>query len=656
MCGIAGVFAANGQDVYEGEIRAMCAALAHRGPDDETWYVSDSIGLGMRRLSIIDPSHGKQPVWNEDRSVCVILNGEIYNYRELRTWLMQRGHVFGSESDTEVIVHLYEEFGENCVDRLRGMFAFALWDVRQQTLLLVRDRLGVKPLFYGTFGGRLIFASELKAMLQLPDIDKKLNIAAVGHLFTFLTTPQDESVIDGVHKLKPGHLLRLQAGGTAQIREYWDVTFKPDHQRSEADTVEQLRDLLEESVRLCMVSDVPVGAFLSGGLDSSSVVALMSQQSDRPVETFSATFTDPRYDESLYALRVSASFNTRHRQLRIEPDVLGLIDDLAWYLDEPFGDSSAIPTYMVSGLAARHVKVVLSGDGGDEIFAGYDKYLVEGKERHYQMIPAALRRMMAWAGNRMKEGTRGRNFLRHIALDGSDRYLDAASLYGEDQKRQLFSPAFSELMLEQNPWRDMKACLEKKAAGEWLSPLQYTDLKNYLPLDILTKVDRMSMANSLEARVPLLDHKLVEYAATIPASMRIHKGSTKHIFKQAMRGVLPDSIIDRPKQGFAVPLGMWFRGELSTYIRDLLLSETSRARGIFNCDYIEKLLAMHDRGRTLDLQLWTIISFELWCRRFLDQNLVATNASLYASSTTLTRKQAASGPVSEILMSYSDGR
>lgn len=595
----------------------MCSVLVHRGPDDAGYYLQGGVGLGMRRLSIIDLATGRQPVHNEDGSVQVVLNGEIYNYRELKRSLESLGHVFYTATDTEVIAHLYEEYGSRCVERLRGMFAFALWDGSRRQLLLARDRLGIKPLYYTETEGRFAFASELKALLQLPEVERRLNWGAVNHLFTFLCTPASESIVEGVHKLEAGNILILSPGHAPRIGRYWDVEFDPDHGRSEAYLIERLRALLEESVRMHMMSDVPLGAFLSGGIDSSAVVATMARLSPRPVKTFSIGFREPAYDESDHARRVAQAFGTEHHELIIEPDIVECLEDMAWFLDEPFGDSSAIPTYMVSRLAATEVKVVLSGDGGDELFAGYDRYRVEARERRRQRAPVALRRALGLVGGLLPEGVRGRNFLRHIALDGTERYLDALTLFRAEEKRRLFRPEAAEQLLDDGPWRELAASLEN-GNGDWLAALQYADLKHYLPLDILTKVDRMSMAHSLEARVPLLDHKLVEFAAGLPPEYRLRDGVSKDLFKRAMRGLLPDTVIDRPKQGFAVPLGAWFRGRLGPFVRDLLLSETCLRRGLFDPAYIEKLLGLHERGRPLDLQLWTLVSFELWCRRFLD--------------------------------------
>jgi asparagine synthase (glutamine-hydrolysing) len=616
MCGIAGIVNLGGKPVREEEVRTMCSTIVHRGPDDDGFYCDGDVGLGMRRLSIIDLHSGRQPVRNEDGTVQVVFNGEIYNFQELRQRLEDRGHVFATRTDTEVIVHLYEEYGRRSVDHLRGMFAFALWDSRQKQLLLARDRIGIKPLYFAEAGGRILFASELKAILELPDVARELNWSAVAHLFTFLTTPPTESIIDGVHKLEPGHILIARPGRAPLIERYWNLEFTPEYGREEDYFIDRTAELLAESVRLHMVSDVPVGAFLSGGIDSSAVVATAAMLSQQPLQTFSIGFKEPDYNELGHARLVAEQYGTDHHELTLGPDALDQMGDLAWHLDEPFGDSSSIPTYMVSKLAAQNVKVVLSGDGGDELFAGYDKYVVEQRERRARFMPSKARGLLGRIGRTMPEGMRGRNFLRHHSLPAAERYLDASTLFRRDEMQKLFRPEFAKLLAPCDPWRSKAASL--KSDGNWLSSLQELDINNYLPLDILTKVDRMSMAHSIETRVPLLDHKLVEFAATIPPEMNLRGGTTKYILKRAMKGILPARIIDRPKKGFAVPLGYWFRGKLGSYVRDLLLGEQGRRRGFFHQPYIESLVARHERGENLDLQLWTLISFELWSRAFLD--------------------------------------
>jgi asparagine synthase (glutamine-hydrolysing) len=629
MCGIAGLLSLGGKPVSQEEVQSMCDAMVHRGPNDDGYYAGPEAVLGMRRLSIIDIDGGHQPVHNEDRTVWVVFNGEIYNFKSLRASLERQGHRFYTDTDTEVIVHLYEQYGESCVDRLRGMFAFAIWDDRRKTLLLVRDRLGIKPLFYTITGGRLAFGSELKVLLQLPEIERKLNWTSVNHLFSSMYTPTAESIIEGVHKLRPGYLLSASARHGIRLRQYWDVEYDPDYTKTEQYFIERLRDLLEESVRLRLIADVPLGAFLSGGIDSSAVVATMSRISSGPVKTFSIGFPDEDYNELGYARQIARKFGTDHHELVVDPNVISIIDDLAWYLDEPFGDSSAIPTYMVSKLASENVTVVLSGDGGDELFAGYDKYIKERSERKLERIPSPVRHAAGLIGRTMREGMKGRNFLQHLPLKGADRYFDTNTLFRERDKILLFQPDAYEAIHREDPRSHWRGFLDN-GKMHWLSTLQYMDTKGYLPNDILTKVDRMSMAHSIEARVPLLDHKLVEFVATIPPELKLNGNTRKYIFKKALEGILPHEILHRPKRGFAIPLGRWFRGQLSLYVRDLLLSRKSLNRGLFQKSYIERLIEMNDRGRSLDLQLWTLITFELWCRRFIDESAFCRSVSATA--------------------------
>ena len=623
MCGIVGILNAGGQPVLLEELHWMSRAIAHRGPDDDGYYLNKGVGLGMRRLSIIDLTTGRQPISNEDGTVWAVFNGEIYNYRELRTQLEQNGHWFSTTTDTETIVHLYEDRGPECVQELRGMFSFAIWDERKQELLIARDRLGIKPLYYTEINRQFVFASEMKAILQLPGFQRNIDWGALNHLFTFLSTAESDSILEGIHKLKPGHLLIASPNGKTRIRQYWDVQFEPDVTLTEESCKEQLLELLDDSVRSHLVSDVPVGAFLSGGIDSSAVVARMVQTTSARVQTFSIGFSEGPFDELQFAQMIATRFDTDHHELVLEPNALDILEDLIWYLDEPFGDSSAIPTFMVSKMASERVKVVLSGDGGDELFAGYDKYAVEGRERRYGLLPSVARKVLGAAARALPGGIPGRRFLRHMSLSGTDRYLDAFTLFPMEEKRKLFRNEAFEILSLHDPRQSKLHCLDRQD-GHWLSALQYLDLKSYLPLDILTKVDRMSMAHSLEVRVPLLDHKLVEFAARIPPQLVFQGGVRKYIFKRAMAELLPSEVIDKPKQGFAVPLGSWFRGGLENVVREVLLSETMRRRGIFSPEYIEHLLKLHKLGRDLDLHLWTLLSFEMWCRTFLDRRVKAT--------------------------------
>jgi asparagine synthase (glutamine-hydrolysing) len=617
VCGIAGILAFDGRPVAAERIRAMTDALHHRGPDDEGFHLEPGVALGMRRLAIIDLAAGHQPVGNEDGGVQVVFNGEIYNYRELRRALEARGHRFATASDTEVLVHAYEEHGDGCVERLRGMFAFAIWDARRRRLLVARDRIGIKPLYYAHRAQALLFASEVKSLVASGEVARELDWGAVDHLFGYLTTPPAQSILAGVAKLEPGHLMIATAAGDVRIRRYWRPRFEPDRGRSEAEWSEAIGAALDESVRLHLLADVPVGAFLSGGVDSTAVVGAVAGLGGEPLRTYSIGFRESEFDELRFARLAAERFGTRHREEVVEPDVLDVLDDLAWHLDEPFGDSSAIPTYMVSRLAAREVKVVLSGDGGDELFAGYDRYRVEGRERLNRFLPRPFRALLGAVGRALPEGTTGRELLRHTALTGAERYLDAATLFRGEQKLRLFAPAVHAL-LPGSAVRPPAFRWLGESELHWLSALQLFDLETYLPLDILAKVDRMSMAHSIEARVPLLDHPLIELAARIPPELQMRHGRGKHLFKRALRGRVPDVILGRPKQGFAVPLGRWFRGRLGAIVRELLLSERARRRGIFDPAYLERLVDLHARGRELDLQLWTLVSFELWCRTYLD--------------------------------------
>jgi asparagine synthase (glutamine-hydrolysing) len=618
MCGIAGIARIEGPAPSLDELQSMVESLVHRGPDAEGLYVGGDVAMGMRRLAIIDVDSGAQPIRNEDGTIWTVFNGEIYNHRALRESLEKRGHAFYTASDTETIVHLYEEFGPRCVERLRGMFALAIWDTRRRRLILARDRVGIKPLYYTLVRGRLLFASEIKALLALPEVPREIDGGALAHLLGFLTTPSDRAILSGIRKLEPGTLLVAGPSHAPHVERYWSLRLEPDYSKPVTYFEDGLRAHLDESVRLHLESDVPVGAFLSGGVDSSSIVATMSRFATDRIKTFSIGFKESTHDESAYARLVAERFGTEHHERIVQPrDVFSILEDLVWHLDEPFADSSAIPTYIVCRLAAEHVKVVLSGDGGDEAFAGYDRYLVEQRERRCAKLPRWFRRALAIAGAHMPDGMRGRNLLRHVSLDDTERYLDAGTLFRRAEQLAMLTPTFSELTLASDPWADAAAILEARD-GHWLTALQRLDFERYLPLDILTKVDRMSMAHSLEARVPLLDHRLLEFAATIPPEFLLDGDQTKIVLKRALHGTLPDAILTRPKQGFAVPLGTWFRGPLRGWVRDILLSQRARERGVFDPAYVKRLLERHDHGRELDLHVWTLVVFELWCRSFLD--------------------------------------
>ncbi|HVL69550.1 MAG TPA: asparagine synthase (glutamine-hydrolyzing) [Vicinamibacterales bacterium] len=623
MCGIAGFadrhHAPARKEADFALVHRMCDVIRHRGPDDEGIHVEAGVGLGMRRLSIIDLSTGHQPIHNEDESVWLVFNGEIYNYRELRRDLEARGHRFYTSSDTETIVHAYEEWGEDCFARLRGMFGIALWDRRSHTLLLARDRAGIKPLHYAEHGDRLFFGSELKSLLAAGAVDGAIDVASLDHYLSFLYTPRDRSIFKGVQKLPPGHLLRWQHGRLA-VRAYWEIEARETFTGGAEEAAQELRRVLADAVRSHMVADVPLGAFLSGGVDSSVVVGLMAEASDRPVKTFSIGFDEPQYDELEYARTVAAHFGTDHHEFVVRPDALGILDQLIDHFDEPFADSSAIPTWYVSEIARRHVTVVLSGDGGDELFGGYDRYLPHPRVEWFDSLPVPGRRQLAAAvWPLLPHGVQGKNFLRHVSRDSDRRFLDSVSFFHEDEKEALYTPEFRASLRGVSAQATLARHFERFRALPPQSRMMRFDFETYLPEDVLTKVDRMSMAHSIESRVPLLDNEVIHFAATLPAALKIHNGRRKHVLKEAVKDMLPPGILDRRKQGFGIPLGVWFRGGLTNVFADVLGSARARQRGYFQPAFIDRLVQEHLSGRRdHTLRLWQLLVFELWHRHYVD--------------------------------------
>ncbi len=632
MCGIAGFIeqrAGGALDERTLTLDRMCRRIAHRGPDDQGMFVRGGVALGMRRLSIIDLAGGHQPLSGCDEQVTLVFNGEIYNYRELQPLLEARGHFFRTHSDTEAIVHAYEEFGPRCVDHLRGMYAFALWDERAQQLFIARDRVGKKPLYYTlTPDGAFVFGSELKSLLEHPSVERETNPVALDAYLSYGYVPDPLSIFKGIHKLPPGHHLRF-AGGKVTIEQYWDFRYEPVEVKREEDYLEELRALLDEAVRLRLVSDVPLGAFLSGGVDSSAVVGLMSRHMSQPVKTFSIGFNEDTYNELKYARIAARHFGTDHHEFVVTPDICDIVDELVWHFDEPFADSSAIPTYMVSKLAREHVTVVLSGDGGDELFAGYTRYVVDRKRSHLSRLPRVVREgLMQPLSESLPHGAWGRNYLRNVSLAPLDRYIDSISLFTELNKRSLYTNDFRGRLKDVDGsgamFRRYAASVE---TGDAIDPLLYLDSKTYLPGDILTKVDRMSMAVSLEARVPLLDHKLIEFVTRIPASLKMKGLETKHIFKRAMSGIVPEEILHRPKQGFGVPVQEWINSQLKERIHETLTEQRTRERGLFDSLYVNVLLEEHERGRRdHSSTLWALLMLELWQRTFVDRATDAPRA------------------------------
>lgn len=605
----------------------MCGKMRHRGPDDEGVYVNSQrpdvgkgnipwVGLGHRRLSIIDLDGGHQPIHNEDKTVWVICNGEIYNYKELRTKLISSGHKPYTNTDTEVIVHLYEEYGVKCLQYLQGMFAFALWDERQKQLFIAKDRLGKKPVYYCWDNSTFIFASELKSILAYPGFKRTLDINGLIKYLQYGYIPEPLSIFKGVYKLPAGHKLTL-TDGKLVTGQYWDASFTTNNLKNEQEVYEELLEKIKESVRYRLISDVPLGAFLSGGIDSSVIVALMAQEMSQPVKTFSIGFEESEFNELPYARKVAERFGTEHYERVVKPESFDLVEDIIRYFDEPFGDASAIPTYYVSKLASEHVKVVLSGDGGDELFAGYDRYADTLGKNRFEELPLFVRKGMRILSENLPHNAYGKNFLYNVSLPMKYRYIDYVTHVSSRRHNQLLSDdmlggsGLDNSLLE-DYFKGVKSY-------DPVSQMQYVDLKTYLPGDILVKVDRMSMAHSLEVRVPLLDYEVVEYVNALPSKYKMNGSTRKYIFRKIAEDLLPEGITGRKKQGFGVPLKYWFKGGLKGYMHQILLESRTSQRGYFNKKYIQKLIGEHERGRRDNSALlWHLVIFEKWHRLYID--------------------------------------
>jgi asparagine synthase (glutamine-hydrolysing) len=622
MCGITGIFdTRGGRAIDRAALTRMNESQHHRGPVEGGLHIEDGLGFGHRRLSIIDLESGQQPLFNEDNSVVVVFNGEIYNYRELMTELLALGHQFRTHCDTEVIVHAWEEWGEACVPRLRGMFSFAIWDRNQHCLFLARDRLGIKPLFYALLpDGQFVFSSELKALLTFPALPRELDPCAVEEYFAYGYVPEPRTIYLAARKVRPGHTLRLQQGSlNIEERQFWDVPFKPHAPASEADISAELIVRLREAVESHMIADVPLGAFLSGGVDSSAIVAMMAGLTDTPVTTSSIGFKHREYDESEYAAKVAAQYHTRHHLEIIDADDYGLVDQLAALYDEPYSDSSAIPTYRVCELARKQVTVALSGDGGDENFAGYRRYRYAMAEENVRSrFPSALRESVFgtlgklypkadWAPRMF----RAKTTFEALARDTVDGYFHGVSIMPDRIRDQLFSDSFRQGLNGYRAVEVMRGYAAKSPTDDPLSLIQYLDMKTYLPGDILTKVDRASMAHALEVRVPLLDHQFVEWVSGLPPTVKLKDGEGKHIFKQALKPFLPDDILYRSKRGFSIPLADWFRGPLKERVRQAVLSPILLDTGYFNQTYLQHLVDSHESGvKDYSVFLWSLLMFE----------------------------------------------
>jgi asparagine synthase (glutamine-hydrolysing) len=631
MCGITGIFHTRSvREIDRAVLTRMNESQHHRGPDEGGIHVERSLGLGHRRLSIIDLSTGQQPLYNEDRSVCVVFNGEIYNYQELIPELQALGHVFHTRSDTEVIVHAWESWREGCVSRFRGMFAFALWDRNSGTLFLARDRLGVKPLFYALLtDGSFIFGSELKSLLAHGGLRRDIDPRAVEEYFALGYVAEPRCIFTQAKKLPPGHTLSVRFGQLAvEPREYWDVRFTLSNRLGTSEACEELGARLEESVRLRMISEVPLGAFLSGGVDSSAVVAVMAGLSADPVNTCSIAFSDPAYDEAEFARKVADRYRTNHHVETVESDDFDLIDTLARLYDEPYADSSAIPTYRVCELARRHVTVALSGDGGDESFGGYRRYrlhlMEEGLRR---LLPLAIRRPLFgllgriypkadWAPQKL----RAKTTFEGLARSSVEAYFHSVSILRSPMRERLFSAQFKRQIGGYDAINVFERHAARAGTDDPLALIQYLDLKTYLVGDINTKVDRASMAHSLEVREPLMDHPLVEWLATLPSSLKMRGREGKFILKKSMEPHLPSDVLYRPKMGFAVPLAQWFRGPLQQRVREAVLGPRLEQTGWFNRPYLQHLVDAHQsRKSDYSASLWTLLMFDAFLANVIEE-------------------------------------
>jgi asparagine synthase (glutamine-hydrolysing) len=624
MCGIVGAVYSEPGHVDQPLVRRMCALIRRRGPDDEGFYFDNQVGLGMRRLAIIDVNSGRQPVYNEDRTVAVVFNGEIYNYKELREELLKRGHSLSTHSDTECIAHLYEDFGEDYVTHLRGMFAIAIWDLRQKKLLLARDRFGIKPLYYWQDRGDLYFGSELKCLLSVDRHETQMDLQSVSEFFTFKYVPGPRTIYRGIAELPPGHT-GVWRNGEFTTRRYWQLKFSPDHSKSVDYYREGLLHHLEEAVRLHLISEVPLGSFLSGGIDSSAVVALMAKICPGNVKTFTVGFGEgqPGADERPYARTVAQMFKTDHSECLYEnpqQQVESILPSMIEAFDEPFADSSMIPNYLICQAARQWVTVALSGIGGDELFAGYERYRGTLAADSYQRLPgfltggigAVVRSLPQWEFgglwiDRMKR------FVEGAALPLPERYQQYLSAFTESDKVGLFSQDFLN-ELAKNGRATTELAMEKvEHCRDPLEWLLLTDMETYLPDDELRKADRLSMWHSLEVRVPFLDHKFVEFVATIPSQLKLNGWEKKHILIKSLEGILPDSILRRRKQGFSIPLGAWLRGPLRDLVRNCLTTQSLKDTRVLNPAYVSALVREHDRGlRNHETKLWALIVFILW--------------------------------------------
>ncbi len=633
MCGINGIALSNRSQrtVSAAKLERMRDVLTHRGPDDAGLFIDGRVGLGHRRLSIVDAASGHQPMTNEDGTLHIVYNGEIYNHADFRESLEARGHRYETHCDTETILHLYEEHGQSCVEHLRGMFAFAIWDQQKRELLVARDRLGVKPLYYAqTSDGSFYFASEVKALLETGEVKAELNYKALPDYLANHATSGEETLFAGIKRLLPGHTL-LWRDGEIRINKYWDVSFvrTGDDRRSDSDYVAEWSELFRESVRLRLMADVPLGMFLSGGIDSSAIAAVMSGMVDEPVKTFSVAFQEREANELEYARLVARAFKTNHHEVVATPkDFFAALPQLVWHEDEPIAHPSSVALFFVSQLAARHVKVVLTGEGSDELLAGYARYrktlLNLSLGRRYQaLLPRDMRNAIRTRIAALPPQSRLSQKLRRTFLalnsDVESIYFDNFAVFSRAMQKELLTTKAREQVGAIDPYAGMLAAFTNTDATSLLDRLLYADTKTYLH-ELLMKQDQMSMAASIESRVPFLDHKLVEFSARLPERMKLRGATTKYILRESMKSVLPAEILTRPKLGFPVPIGSWFRGESASVVEDYLLSERTVDRGIFNPAFVRTLVQRHQAGENHAERLWALLNFEMWQRQFFDND------------------------------------
>ena len=626
MCGIVGIVGHDTKPIDRALLGRMCEAIRHRGPDEDGFYVSGPVGLGMRRLSIIDLKSGQQPIHNQDRTAWIVFNGEIYNYLELRAKLEKLGHTFYTNSDTEAIVHAYDQYGSDCPKHLRGMFAFAIWDERTQELFLARDRVGKKPLLYAQLNNELVFGSEFSALLQHPGVSREVDNQAIHHYLSFMCVPAPLTAYRSIKKLEPGHTLRWRKG-EIELERYWRPDFSHKLDIDEVEAGERALEILRDSVRVRLMSEVPLGAFLSGGIDSSAVVALMSEASSSPVKTFSIGFEEQDFSELHHARRIAEHVGADHHEFIVRPDAMEVLPLLVEHYGEPYADSSAIPTYYVARETRRHVTVALNGDGGDESFAGYERYAAMQLAERYHRLPAPLRKLAIQPAIGLlpsSETSRSRirdakRFIQVASLPKHERYLRWVSVFDPQAKHDLYSESFLRETANVHASEILDPWFAHANGSGIVDAALLTDIMTYLPNDLLVKVDIATMAVSLEARSPFLDHHVIEFAASLPEKFKLHGLTTKYLLKRVLKKLLPAENLERRKMGFGVPIGHWFRGEMQSFLREILLSQKSLARGLFKPEAVRQLVELHTRGeRDYAHQLWTLLMLELWFDRFID--------------------------------------